>query len=464
VLFVLPVIVEPPIAMRGQALSAPSLIDPTLLLKTRPPMASPDWGLVRLPLQILVVLLAAGVGARALRLLGQPAVVGEMTAGIVLGPSLLGALLPGVSARLFPADGLRPLLALGYVGLVTYMFVVGLDVDHRLLRKRVGSVLGISLASIVVPFALGTMLAVPLYGRFATADVPFASFALFLGTAMSITAFPVLTRILDERGWRGTAVGSLATASAALSDVTVWCMLAAIVLVTRAHASVWQLLATVANTVIYLLVMQGCVRPVLRRLGTASVDSGRGEWLMIVCIPLLVLGSAVVAERIGLHAVFGAFLAGVVTPGQLPMVRRISQFLERVARVGLVPLFFASTGLRADVSLLGQSGSWALCGVVVLLATVGKLSGTVVAAHIAGRGWREAASLGVLMNTRGLMELVVLNIGLEAGVITRPIFTMFVVMALVTTLATMPLLDWIQPRAPGRVRTAMPVRDARGSI
>jgi Kef-type K+ transport system membrane component KefB len=401
--------------------------------------------------QIGAILLAARLTGKLFRRFGQPQVVGEMAAGILLGPSFLGWLSPAVSAYLFPAASLGFLYALCQVGLVLFMFLVGVDLDPQFLRDRGHVAIVTSHASILAPFFLGTLLALALYPKFSSPAVPFASFALFLGTAMSVTAFPVLARILQERGLQHGPVGTVALACAAVDDVSAWCILAGVILVARAQPGASGLPRMLAGTVLFIVAMLTVGRLAFRRLEKIFQKRERLSRDALAIILLCVLASAWVAEWIGIHALFGAFLAGAMMPRDRALAEALTQRLEDFAVVVLLPLFFAFTGLRTSVGLLSGTSLWIGAGSIFLVAVAGKLGGSALAARFCGMSWREAAGVGVLMNTRGLMELVVLNIGLDIGVISPSVFTMLVLMALATTLMTSPLLSRIYP-APDQIR------------
>jgi Kef-type K+ transport system membrane component KefB/nucleotide-binding universal stress UspA family protein len=382
----------------------------------------------------------------AFRWIGQPLVIAEVTAGIVLGPSLLGWIWPELKATLFPPDSMGVLRMFSQLGLVLFMFLVGLEVDPLLLRGRGRASLAISHSSILVPFVLGFAATWWLRERYADPAVPFLSLALFMGVAMSITAFPVLARILSERHLLGSRLGSISIACAAMNDILGWCLLAFVVAQTRA-TGMGQAIWTTALAVAFVLAMLFLVRPLLTRV--AARVSGR-EGLtpsMVVGALLLLLASAWTTEIIGIHALFGAFVAGAVLPNEGGLVTALAERLESVAVALLLPLFFAYSGLRTEIGLLTEPSDWLAAGIIIAIATAGKFGGSFVAARTTGSPWREAAAIGVLMNTRGLMELIVLNIGLDLGVISPALFTLMVLMALATTIATTPVLRWIYPEA-----------------
>ncbi|MBZ4419787.1 cation:proton antiporter [Myxococcus sp. RHSTA-1-4] len=401
--------------------------------------------LTLLLLQLIVIVGVSRLIGRGARWLGQPLVIAEVVAGIVLGPSLLGWLAPGVMGALFPAESMPVLTMLSQVGLVLFMFLIGLELDPRLLKGRGHASVAISHTSIIVPFALGAgAAALWLYKSLSDPSVPFSSFVLFMGVAMSITAFPVLARILTERGLLQSKVGTVAIACAAVDDVTAWCLLAFVVSIVRA-SSLADAALTTAMALGYICFVLWVVRPFLARLG-ARVASREGLTQNVVAGTLvLLLASAWITELIGIHALFGAFLFGAVIPKEGGLAEALVERLEDVAVVLLLPIFFAFSGLRTQVGLLDSVEAWATCGVIILLACLGKFGGSAVAARLTGMSWREAGAVGVLMNTRGLMELIVLNIGLDLGVISPQLFTMMVLMALVTTFITTPVLRWFYP-------------------
>jgi Kef-type K+ transport system membrane component KefB len=400
--------------------------------------STPDT-LLHVLLALAVVIVAArGTGA-IFRRLHQPPVIGEVLAGIMLGPSLLGRFAPGVSAFLLPSAVAPYIGVMSQVGVILYLFVVGLELDTSLLRQRTRISIAVSHTSIVVPFSLGAALALWLYPRFSSSDVPFTAFALFMGVAMSVTAFPVLARILTDRQMHTSDIGALALTCAAVGDVTAWCLLAFVVGVVRAQAG--QALVTVALTAAFIAAMWVLVRPAVRWLVRFHDAHGRPtqRTLAIACVALL--ASALTTESIGIHALFGAFLLGAVVPHDSNLARDLKAKLNDLVVVLLLPPFFAFTGLRTEIGLVSGVGAWLACGLIILVAALGKIGGSAVAARLTGLDWRHATGLGVLMNTRGLMELVVLNVGLDLGVLSPTLFAMLVIMALVTTLATTPVFD-----------------------
>ena len=397
---------------------------------------------VHVLLALVAVIVASRIVGRLFRLLGQPPVIGEVVAGILLGPSLLGRLAPGAYAYLLPASVAPFLGVVAQLGVILYMFLVGLELNPAILREHGHAAVATSHAGIVVPFVLGALLALGLYPRLATADVPFTSFALFLGVSLSVTAFPVLARILTDRRLSKTNLGVLALSCAAADDVTAWCLLAFVVGVAQAQVS--GAVLVLALTAGYIALVFLVVRPVVARLVPLYDGPRLGQGAMAAVLVALLL-SALATEVIGVHAIFGAFLLGAVIPHDSALARDLTRKLEDVVTVLLLPAFFAFTGMRTQLGLLAGPGQWLVCGAIVLAATAGKFGGTLAAARLTGLGWRPAAALGVLMNTRGLMELIVLNIGYDLGIISPTLFAMMVLMALVTTLATTPALRLLVP-------------------
>jgi len=317
------------------------------------------------------------------------------------------------------------------------MFLVGLELDAGFLRGRVNSTIATSHASIVLPFVLGAGLALYLYPRFSTSNIPFTNFALFMGLAMSITAFPVLARILSDTGMTRTELGTIALTCAAVDDVTAWCLLAFVVGVVQTSANSALLVA--ALTLGFIGFMFIVVRPLAGRLIRKSEgrEPSKGTIALIV---VLLLASALTTEAIGIHAIFGAFLFGAVIPHSSNIARSLRESLENLVTILLLPAFFAFTGMRTEIGLVSGTREWLVCGLIILVATLGKFGGSFLAGRLTGLSWRHSAGLGVLMNTRGLMELIVLNVGFELGVISSTLYTMMVLMALVTTIATTPIL------------------------
>jgi len=390
-------------------------------------------------LQVLVIVSAARLFGLLARQLKQPAVVGEIVAGICLGPSLLGWLWPASTSWLFPAGSLQSLSFLGQIGLAFFMFVVGMQMDTANMKHKAPHAVMISHVSIVFPFFLGVGLAYYLYPQFAPAQVGFIPFALFMGISMSITAFPVLARIVQERGLGGTPIGSLAITCAAADDITAWCLLAVVVATARSGSLAGSLL-TVGLALAFVCLMIYGVKPLLEKTVGRMIEKGRRQ-PMVTIVFIVILLSAWTAEVIGIHALFGAFFAGVIMPSNVSVKKLIADKIEDVSMLLLLPIFFAFTGLRTQVGLIAGGQLWWAFALIMLVAVGGKLCGSALTARIMGQSWRDSLSIGALMNTRGLMELVVLNIGYELGIFTPPVFALMVLMALATTFMTGPLLD-----------------------
>ncbi len=391
---------------------------------------------------VVIVLCARGLGS-VFRRFNQPPVIGEMIAGILLGPSLLGRILPAVSSYILPTQIAPYLSVLANIGVILYMFLVGTELNTNLLRERTHASIATSHASIIVPFLLGSGLALWLYPIFSSSDVRFVVFALFMGVSMSVTAFPVLARIITDRQMQETPLGAIALTCAAVDDVTAWCLFALVVSVARAHAG--RALVTLALTAGFILAIFAFVRPTAARMArrhTIRQPSSQGA-IVVACVALLL--GALTTQWIGIHALFGAFLMGAVIPHDSPLARDIKQKFEDLVVVLFLPIFFAFTGLRTQIGLVHGFRDWAICLLIIAVASVGKFGGGAIAAWLTGLGWRQAASLGILMNTRGLMELIVLNVGMDLGVLSPTLFAMLVTMAIVTTLATTPVLHALTP-------------------
>ena len=394
--------------------------------------------LVKVLLALTVIMITARLMGALFARLNQPAVIGEVVGGILLGPSLLGRVAPDLAATVLPADAVPFLNLIAQLGVILYMFLVGLELDLGVLRSRARTTIAISNAGIIVPFALGLALAWPLFEPLAPAGITFLPFALFLGVSMSITAFPVLARILGDRGLQRTPMGMMALTCAAIDDVSAWCLLAFVVSVTEATPG--GALVTVALTAVYIALMLTIGRlAMIRVVARLDTSTRAGEHSLTIVLAAVLL-SAVATEFIGVHAIFGAFLMGTIIPHESRTAQVVRGKIEDVVRVMLLPAFFAFTGLRTEIGLLQSVADWLVCGLIIVIATAGKFGGATLAARATGLDWRNSAALGILMNTRGLVELIVLNIGLDLGVITPRLFTMLVIMALVTTMMTSPIL------------------------
>jgi len=393
-------------------------------------------------LQIISILIVSRIFGYIFAKIGQPTVIGEILAGIVLGPSLLGYFYPDAFHFLFAAKSLGNLYILSQIGLILFMFTIGMDLNMGKLKEKMGVTYVVSHASILIPYFIGMLLAYYFYEEFAASRTDFISFALFIGISMSITAFPVLARIVQEKGLTKTHLGAMAIASAAINDVTAWCILAAAIAIAKTGSFISSLY-TIGFTVLYVVVMLFVVRPFLKRIGDIYSNSEVLNKSIIAFLLLILILSSFITQVIGIHALFGAFLAGVIMP-QLPNFRRlVIEKIEDVSVTLLLPLFFVFTGLRTEIGLLNTPHLWLICGIFILVAVSGKFMGGAFSARILGETWKDSLSLGILMNTRGLMELIVLNIGYEMGILPPAIFVMLVIMALVTTFMTTPALSII---------------------
>ena len=401
---------------------------------------------------LLAVIAAGQILGRIFRIIGQPPVIGEVIAGILLGPSLLGRISPEAYAWLLPPEVAPHLQVIAQLGVILYMFAVGLELDLGRIRKQGLTAVAVSNTSIIVPFAGGVLLAVYAWPVFSLPSVPLKVFALFMGVAMSITAFPVLARILTDRGMSRTPLGAMALACAAVDDATAWCLLAFVAGVAQAQAT--SALAIVGWTLGYLALMLVVVRPLVGRWLASSRENTISQGQIAVALCGLIL-SALATQWIGIHAIFGAFLLGAIIPHDSPLAEQLGKHLENVVVVLMLPAFFALTGMRTEVSLISGWHDWLWCLAIITVATLGKFGGTLVAAKLAGQSWRDASCLGILMNTRGLMELIVLNVGLDLGIISPRLFAMMVIMALVTTLSAAPILQLIGWQ---QQKTASPTR------
>jgi Kef-type K+ transport system membrane component KefB/nucleotide-binding universal stress UspA family protein len=396
-------------------------------------------------IQIVVVIGFSRLMGAACRQIQQPLVIGEIIAGILLGPSLLGLVAPDFKLWLFPVETLPYLNILSQIGLIFFMFLIGLELNPKYLSGQLETAILTSHVSILVPFSLGSILALLLYPLVSNGDVSFTAFALFLGAAMSITAFPVLARIITENNLQGTKLGTLALTCAAVDDVTAWCLLALAIAVART-GTISGAFPTIILAIIYIALMVTFGRKLLQKLLIHYKRTGRLTQLTLAGIYMGIVISAIITELIGIHFIFGAFLLGAIMPKNAGLVKELAEKTEDFVLIFLLPIFFAYSGLKTEVGLLNRPELWLLCGAVLAVAIIGKYVGTYVAARVSGVNNRDASALGWLMNTRGLTELIVLNIGLSLGVITPLLFTMLVIMALVTTFMTSPLLEWTYPK------------------
>ncbi|MDZ8092066.1 MAG: cation:proton antiporter [Nostoc sp. DedQUE05] len=413
--------------------------------------------------EVLIVIGLSRLVGLAFRSIKQPLVIGEIVAGIMLGPSLFGLVAPHLAVSLFPPETFPFLNVLSQVGLIFFMFLIGLELNPKYLGGQLEVAVLTSHVSILVPFSLGTLLAVVLYPLVSNASVSFTAFALFLGAAMSITAFPVLARIITENNLQGTRLGTLALTCAAVDDVTAWCLLAVAIAVARTGDFAGAV-PTIIASIVYIGLMLTAGRWFLQRLAKHYLRAGRLSQLLLAGIYMAVVASALITELIGIHLIFGAFLLGAAMPKNEDLVRELAIKTEDFVLIFLLPIFFAYSGLKTQIGLLNRPELWLLCALVLAVAIAGKYVGTYVAARVSGISKREASALGWLMNTRGLTELIVLNIGLELKVISPLIFTMLVIMALVTTFMTSPLLEWTYPKKLIRLDVVEPELEAKTSI
>ncbi|KFF74259.1 transporter [Chryseobacterium sp. P1-3] len=392
--------------------------------------------------QIVTIILTARLFGWICMKIRQPTVIGEMIAGIVLGPSLVGMYFPEFSAFLFPKESLGNLQFLSQIGLILFMYIVGMELDLSVLRKKAHDAVVISHASIIIPFALGIGLSYFIYQKFAPDGIQFTSFALFIAISMSITAFPVLARIVQERNLQKTKLGTIVITCAAADDITAWCILAAVIAIVKAGSftsSIYVILMAIA----YVFLMIKIVRPFLKRIGDLQAGKNSISKPMVAIFFLTLILSSYATEVIGIHALFGAFMAGAIMPENAKFRTLFIDKVEDVALVLLLPLFFVFTGLRTQIGLLNDGQLWMTAGFIILTAVLGKFAGSALTSRFVGINWKESLTIGALMNTRGLMELIVLNIGYDLGVLGPEIFAMLVIMALFTTFMTGPALDFI---------------------
>ncbi len=409
--------------------------------------ASKDaWGsggeFARLLLQIVVIIATSRLFSYLFRKIGQPMVIGEIIAGIFLGPSILGLFFPETLAFLFPESSLAPIKLISQIGLVLFMFIIGMELDLSVLKNKGQAALTISHATISLLYFMGIVVAYYIYEDYAGQNIHFHVFALFMGISMSITAFPVLARIVQERGLNRTAFGSFIITIAAVDDITAWCILAAVIAIAKA-GNATSAIFVVGITVLYSLIMWVGIRPLLRKMSEIYVSKENLNKTVVAIVFLILLFSAFITEMIGIHALFGAFFAGVIMPQNSKFKEIFTEKIEDISSVLLLPLFFAFTGLRTQIGLINSAEAWCVCGVIIAVAVGGKLIGASISARFVGLSWKHSLMIGTLMNTRGLMELIVLNIGFELGILSPKIFAIMVLMALSTTFMTGPALNLI---------------------
>ena len=394
-------------------------------------------------LQIIVILACCRLVGWIFAYFKQPTVLGEILAGIILGPSILGHWFPEISSFLFPIESLGNISLLSQFGLILFMFVIGMELDISEVRKSLKETIIISHTSTIVPFFLGMLTAYFIYDGYADKNIPFLSFSLFIGIAMSITAFPVLARIIQEKGLTKTHLGTISLASAANGDITAWCLLAVVIAIAQA-GSMLSAVYNILFSVLYVAIMFLVIRPFLRMVGQVFHNEEVIDKRLVAFIFLILIFSSFITEILGLHALFGAFMAGLIMPADIKFRKIMTEKVEGVSLSLFLPLFFVSTGLKTEIGLLNTPELWIMCGIFILVAIVGKFGSATISARFTGESWQNSLYIGALMNTRGLMELVVLTIGYEMKILPQTIFVMLVLMTLVTTFMTSPLILFIR--------------------
>ena len=409
-------------------------------------------------LQLVIILGAARLLGLALRYVGQPAVIGEMAAGIMLGPIVFGALAPELHSHIFEPSSRAALEGLSQLGLVLFMFIVGAELRLPMgVRSQLVAASWVGVLSVLLPMALGIAIAFPLYPLLSIPGVSFWPFALFMASAMSITAFPVMARILKDRGMTHTSVGRLALTSAAVADVLAWLMLALVVVLAGSGRD-WQTFIRLLLGVLLLgAVVFGAFRPLIAWLLSRYASDGRPAGALLAALLIFTFACAYATGYLGVHPVFGAFLFGACLPRDDRLLQSLIERIEHVAILVLMPVFFALAGLNTTSDAFVGAGLGAL-GLILAAAIVGKIAGAGLGARIAGHPWRESLAVGSLMNARGLMELIVMKVGLDIGVIGRELFTMLLVMAILTTVITSPLLTLFSRSKPAEREATGPAR------
>lgn len=385
-------------------------------------------------LQLILILLVVQLFGYICKRIGQQWVIGEILAGLALGPSLLGMLQPQAEHFFFPASALPTLQTLGDIGLVLYMFSLGARLDTNLMLRQSKKAMLTSISGILLPLILGATLAFFLFPQFGGAKATLVSFMLLVGTAMAITAFPVLARLLSEKNMLGTRIGTLALTCAAVDDVAAWFLLALVIAVIHGQG-----LLPVGLTIGFTALFAASVLTIGRYALNYIDRKIRSEQVVVAFSIALLLCAAYVTNAIGIHPVFGAFLVGIVLPRK-PLFVKLVRNIEQVNMLLFLPLFFVYSGLRTQIGLISSWWMWLICLLVLVIACAGKIFGGTFAVRVLGESWHDSFSLGILMNTRGLVELIVLNIGLDLGILSPMLFAMLVIMALVTTMMASPLL------------------------
>jgi Kef-type K+ transport system membrane component KefB len=407
-----------------------------------PTAAANSTAFVSLILAIVIILCGCTLMGAVFRRIGQPPVVGEILTGILLGPSVLGTMSPAASQWLAPAEILPQLSTLAQLGVILFVFLAGLELDTAALRAQGDVAVIVSHTSIALPFVSGVALALVAYDRFAPNGVQFAPFALFLGASMSVTALPVMARILMDKGMLTSQVGTVAMTCALVDDVTAWSLVAVVVTLTVASSATGVALVVVLTTGFALLMIR-VVGPLIRRIGANSIAARSGVVMSFTLAALFL--SSLATEAIGVHSIFGAFIFGLVCRREMPVFQKFREKVAGLTEALLLPLFFAYSGFQTDVGMLGlDAGLWLWCAFILAVAVTGKLVGSAIGARVVGLRWPTSFQLGALMNCRGLTELIVLNIGLDLGVLSRELFTMLVLMALASTAMTAPILTWLE--------------------
>jgi Kef-type K+ transport system membrane component KefB len=404
-------------------------------------------------LQIIVILICCRFFGWLFLKIKQPTVIGEILAGIVLGPSILGHWFPEISTFLFPIESLDNIGLLSQFGLILFMFAIGMELNITEVRSRLKETILISHTSIIVPFFLGMLTAYFIYDQYAGKNVPFLSFALFIGIAMSITAFPVLARIIQEKGLTKTHLGTISLASAANGDIIAWCLLAVIVAIAQA-GSMLSAIYNILFSALYIALVFLVVRPFLRMVGQVYHNEEVIDKGLVAFMFLILITSSFLTEILGLHALFGAFIAGVIMPSDIKFRQIMAEKVEAVALSLFLPLFFVLTGLKTEIGLLNTPALWGMCALFILVAVTGKFGSAAVSARFAGESWKNSLYIGALMNTRGLMELIILTIGYEMNILPPTLFTMLILMTLITTFMTTPLIFLIKLFYKGRSKRA----------
>jgi Kef-type K+ transport system membrane component KefB len=433
--------------IKSDDLPLKAILDASLSINLKNPLAI-------LLSQVIAIILVARVFGSIFKKIRQPAVIGEVMSGIFLGSSFLGSYFPSFSDFIFPKTSLENLHLISQVGLILFMFIIGMELDLKTLKKNIGNAVIISHASIIIPFSLGMILAYFLYSEFAPQNVNFLSFSLFMGIAMSITAFPVLARILQERGLMSTHFGIIALACAAIDDITAWCILAVVIAIVKANSFTSGML-TITMAMGYIIVMLKVIKPLVKNFWENRTIEKKMNFDRITILFVILLLSSYLTEIIGIHALFGAFLAGVIMPSKSGFRQELIEKIEHVSLGLFLPLFFAYSGLRTQLGLLNNLHLWTVFGLILLIAVLGKFGGSMFTAKLVGQSWKDSLSIGALMNTRGLMELIVLNIGYDLGILTQTFFSIMILMAVATTLMTGPCLDIIDQYSKTKKRSKL---------